>query len=585
MLRIDRRFPWLPVLALALALPAGCVEGHPESEPVGAARQAAAPHIPWVIDVRSDGTFSPPAVNIHSGDTVEWHLHDASDSIIPINWSGAWNPAGCDAVNRKPYNGLDPNEFTGPMPDAPSGVFTLGPAKLDDDFAVYPTGTCPAGTTPIASGGGVNDLCKGAGVDFASMASTWASPDTRGVMIRLRWKDLMPTELGALDFAVLDREVDQAVANGKLYSLAIKAGDEGTPSWIFSSGVKPLDLRDYGSETGTCGTAMTLGDPTDPDYQTHYFGMLSAVAAHLKTRSDWFRALAYIKPSGANLFSHENRLPKRCQTDLGCVCNSKLFAESDHNGTGVLTNGYRPAKLYAFYYQELSRMNAEFGGKAMSYALIQDGFPRVSETGGYEIFDGTASDLSALPGPFEQTQTILDMGQAYWPTQFVVAHNGLGPGPALPGSCPTHNLHPVPLNPISFYDVPGCPNPWVLREGAQGQITGFQTETHVKVGNSTQLDATFQNAWDNTDAVYLEIYEERLWDAANNGGVLPTSGKTIGQWNQDLQTRRPAPLIYSHTFTYTGGGNQSQYHWFIHGSKCNTPNGSPFARGGVAVMP
>ena len=82
---------------------------------------------------------------------------------------------------------------------------------------------------------------------------------------------------------------------------------------------------------------MTLGNPTEIAYQNRYFDLLRKVAAHIKSRADWYRALAYIKPSGANLFTHENRLPKRCTP--GCICNTQLFAQ----------HGYTPAGLYAFY--------------------------------------------------------------------------------------------------------------------------------------------------------------------------------------------------------------------------------------------
>lgn len=578
---ITRRLPSLSVVAFALALPAGCLEGHPESEALGEARQP----LTWVITVRSDGTFMPGGVNIHTGDTVEWHLYDDADSLIPVNWTGAWNPTGCDYVNRKAYSALDPNDLTGPMPDAPSGVFTLGPADTADDLAAYPAGTCPVGSSVVATGGG-KDLCKGPGVDFASMLSTWTSPDIRGVMIRLLWKDLNTGPgVNDFDYTVLDREVDQAIAGGKLYSLAIKAGSDGTPDWIFSNGVKKLHLQDGGSglTMGDCGSWMWLGDPTDPEYQTRYLAMLSAVSTHLKARADRYRALAYIKPSGANLFSHENRLPKRCKTNEGCVCNAEVLANSNHDGVAPITDGYRPLLLYAFYQAELDRLNLAFAGKAMGYALIQDGFPRVNKTGGYELFDGSSSDGNPLPGAFEQTQAILDLGQLFYPSRFVVAHNGLGPAPVA-GTCPNYLSHPVPLHARIWYDVPGCPNSWALHEGAEGQITGFQTENASQVGTPTQLDATFQNAWDNSDAVYVEMYEQRLWEVANNGGTLPTSGKTIGQWSRDLQTRRPAPLIYKHTFTYTGSGGY-QYLWYVHGKKCNAIGGSPTAYGVVAIIP
>ena len=51
----------------------------------------------------------------------------------------------------------------------------------------------------------------------------------------------------------MDREIANAVANGKVYSLSFKAGAEGTPAWIFEPmaagplAVPPVDLQDNDS--------------------------------------------------------------------------------------------------------------------------------------------------------------------------------------------------------------------------------------------------------------------------------------------------------------------------------------------------
>ena len=94
-------------------------------------------------------------------------------------------------------------------------------------------------------------LCRGGSVG-ATMDATWQDPSLTGVFIRLLWKDVQ-TAPGTADanfnFTVLDRELNKAVKNGKVYSLAIKAGDDGTPSWLFTNGVTPLALQDSGATT------------------------------------------------------------------------------------------------------------------------------------------------------------------------------------------------------------------------------------------------------------------------------------------------------------------------------------------------
>lgn len=505
------------------------------------------------VKVNTDGSFSPAVLTIASGDTVQWTLNGAGDSIIPVNWDGV----SSSFCSPKAYSATDPNDLTGPMPQAPSGIYSLGPLGLG--YVVETAASaCKSGFAPRVTAGG-QMLCRG-GAYGATSDSTWQDPALTGVFIRLLWKDVQTapgTADSSFNFTVLDGEMNKAVKNGKLFSLAIKAGDDGTPQWLFTNGVTALDLQDGGSDSETvgCGVKMTLGSPTDIAYQNHYFDLLRKVAAHIRSRADWYRALGYIKPSGANLFSHENRLPKRC--DPGCICNTQLFAQ----------RGYRPSGLYAFYQAQLALLAAEFPGKTMSYALIQDGFPQINDAGDYERSDGTSSG-GALPGVTEQTQVILNTGQAVWHQLFAVQHNGLN-------QKRTDNC----LNDIN---APGCPNKWVLQEGKEGQVTGFQTSNEEKVATAADADSALRNAWDNSQAVFVELYEERFFEAVRqpNGIIDPAgSGKTMAQWVTDFNTRRrtlfpalpdPFPVTYSHTFT---GGAQTLY--YVHGAKCGIGNARP----------
>src|SRR3954452_217014 len=275
-----------------------------------------------VVNVNADGSFSPPVVTIASGDSVQWTFSSPADSIVSINWDGT-SAGYCSAVN--PYSADD---FTGPMPVAPGGVFTISPVTVG--FVAQPAAaTCAGGQSPKATAAG-QMLCRGGPTTYAAtMDATWQDPTLTGVFIRLLWSDIEPS-LNTYDFTIVDREVAKAVKNGKVYSLGIKAGDDGTPSWLFTNGVTPLQLPDSGSDGNepSCGSRMTLGNPTELAYQNRYFDLLRAVAAHLRSRADWYRALAYIKPSGANLFTHENRLPKRCESN--CICNAGIGATRLH---------------------------------------------------------------------------------------------------------------------------------------------------------------------------------------------------------------------------------------------------------------
>ena len=479
------------------------------------------------IRVNADGTFSPQTAYVKAGDTVRWEGLTRTDSIVSANAATGY-PALCNA--RGAY---DPADLTGPAVFAPSGVFTLSP--LDAGFLETTAATCPAGTRQTFAGDNGKRICAGGAPYETTMDSTWKSPAATGVFIRLLWKDVNP-RAGVFDFTIMQREIDKAIQNGKVYSLGIKAGDDGTPDWIFSTTLPRLKFDDAGDNPapGACGNKMDLGNPTRAAYKQLYFAMLTEVARVIKTRADWYRALAYIKISGANLVSHENRLPNECNT--GCICAPQVWAG----------DGYKPSGLYTFYDEQMALMKSLFPGKAMAYALIQDGFPKVNETGGYQLSNGASSNAAALPDGTEQTIEIMNRGQAKIGLPFVVQHNGVK---AKPTGCNFDGQHPKPNRGyLQYWEIgSGCPNRWAVKEGAEGQLTGYQTVNKEQVGTREELDLTFQNVWDNSDGMFFELYEDMFWLAENTGrGLLPRSGKTITQWADELHKRRNDPIFPQH---------------------------------------
>ena len=176
------------------------------------------------------------------------------------------------------------------------------------------------------------------------------------------------------------------------------------------------------------------------------------------------------------------------------------------------------------------------------------------------------------------------MGQQLYGLSFVVAHNGLQ---AKAGGCPFEGVHPKPVRPLDDYQGPpgsACPNRWAVREGAEGQITGFQVTSPTNedrgIQTASDLDLALQNEWDNSDGIYFETYENVFWLSQNtNNGILPTSRKTVGSWADDFHKRRndpiykqfvaagdPFPSTYS--FTFRNPGTTPQQLYFVHGMKC-----------------
>ncbi|MFN0251194.1 MAG: hypothetical protein ACKV2T_30240 [Kofleriaceae bacterium] len=517
---------WIaPLLASCLA--------EPSSEPV--ARRFPRT---FEVAVAADGTLSPSDLEIRDGDTVRWTFASHTQAIIPVTPREVLPPSlpalvawGTPTAYVGDGSAL---AFTGPMPSSPGGIFVLNPNPGEPGLVERTS--CSVGNTRAQVG--ATKLCA-TGTADAVMDATYADPAITGVFLRVNWSAVNPDE-DVYDWSTIDREIDKAIANGKLYSIGVEAGGQGTPAWIFDAGVPAIALEEPGANG--C-RELTLGSPTNSRYQELYFAMLRELAAHLRARADRFRALAYVKPSGANLFTAENRLPNECEAT--CACANEVWSGA----------GFTPTALRAFYVEQLQILADEFPTKTMSYALIQAGFPLVSDTGSYAISTSespvwtcTADPLQGTcSAPFtatKPTEDIIADGVADHDARYAVQHNGLGPKPDLP--CPGGVGS-------------GCPNEWVTTSGTT--YTGFQTQNIQEVETNTDLHDTLRNAYDHVaTAVFIEIYEERAWEARTRGGLLNPEplpfamavGKTLAAWDEDFRERRaPETLAYEYTFHTT----------------------------------
>ena len=134
--------------------------------------------------------------------------------------------------------------------------------------------------------------------------------------------------------------------------------------------------------------------------------------------------------------------------------------------------------------------------------------------------------------------------------------------------------------------APGCPNRWVINEGEAGQVTGFQTVNGLT--NLALVEAAITNEWNNSDGVFLEVYESAAFTAATN--ALP-SGHTLGYWNEQFHARRrvafpnipePFPLTHAHKFTRTETNTAApQMFYYVDAARNQTNGGTNF--GVIAV--
>lgn len=300
-----------------------------------------------------------------------------------------------------------------------------GCEKIDPDPAVPET--IPPGTT-------MNGL----------LASTYANQDVTGVVLRFNWKDLQYDANGTIQerWDHLDRELERAIAHGKLVTLDVRAGMFGTPGWIFDDHLDPasdhaaawctspgctfvsahpsaglvdaIDFVDHYDEVPPgdgCGSPVRIGAPGDPHYRELYTDFIARLAAHVASDSRWFQAVAHVKVSGANLRTSEAELPHHCDDDYTGTADHQIEPKSASyasvDGDRVLDvfktldgavrrtaecqcntqlwfeDGYRPQQLYDYYADvENQIVESFFGRKSLGYQLLQDGFPRADAAGG-----------------------------------------------------------------------------------------------------------------------------------------------------------------------------------------------------------
>jgi len=584
---------------------------------------------------RTTGAFDPQWVFIHPGDTVTWRFQAppdrgyAYDTILPVAWVGQV-PELCGA--SQPVGTLGDDDFTGPMRELVPGTHVISSEDyglVEEDVGA--AGACCAPGTATASADG-KQLCR-SGELFETLDSTWADAHVSAISMRFLWNQLEP-EPGVFDFTDLDRELDQAVAHGKSVSFGIAAGAHGTPDWIFStgcvdangavvtdgngvprSGVERLSFQDGGDDLATdkCGTPMDLGSPLDPMYQCHFFGMQRAVADHIKTRATWYRAVSQVKITGANLFTEENRLPERCK--CGCLCNTYVWATARHGA-------YTPEGLRRFYALAEELLHEAYPGKDVSYMLIQGGLPNIASATVFDSCCGGCSNDFAGPAP---TCTLPTDIAADYCTAFAVTN--------AKGATPHEVTGVTQLRDIihdgiyGFSDASGAydnaygahfivqhngiapigtrsPNDYVLewsdgderdfkRDGARDgvvdslgtQPSGFQTTNQHELATPAQLQGSLEDVWQESNGLFLEIYEARFWQAKRLGKELVDAafGPTFADYDQRYLDRRreldadfgwateSSPFRETYSFTMSAASVLGPvYYPYVHGSGCRT---------------
>lgn len=484
-----------------------------------------------------------------------------------------------------------------------------------------------------------------------SMDLTFENPDVDGITIRMNWKDI-EIEQDRYDFRRLDLEMTKAVKNGKVFNLDFRSGIYGMPDHEYTSNggaVTPLEFNTVlTTSIDNCNDlkSYTLPSPMQQSYKDAYETFLIAVIEHVRSKTTWWQALAYFKLSGVNLNTSEAKTAHLCDAKCGFnnhSCATKEWAMAD------IDVAWTPQKLYA-YYREVGNTIFEntLRQKSIGYQLIQNGYPRAVYPDNYFVTDGYDDDTcddKDLPRFDEQTQTVLDNAQAGLFTTrsgfvnasfdagkaFVPQHSGLQVNPLdsyqgnnTPHLCafsqalitdPNSPYYHMASFPYYFSNnltddekktlwgnldgpISGCPNKWARREGYEQQLIGWQTNNANGVANPNEVSSALFNATTNSNGIFVELYEERIWEIMRTRGsgstAAPVSNdpnatfhdyaKNLHSWSEEFHARRkivadndtsqntylrdPFPTKYTHRFTEDLAPGERVAYFFVSPYKC-----------------
>jgi hypothetical protein len=176
------------------------------------------------------------------------------------------------------------------------------------------------------------------------------NPSIRGVVVRMRWPDIEPTE-GHFNWSYFEEEIKRAAQWGKAVSLRLPSGGRNTPEWVMKlSGVEKFTFRDknvYHKET--TGREVTIPVFWDPVFLDKKKQLIRAWGARFGTNPH----VATVDMACANALTNDWNFPAHTPRDVREW--QKL--------------GYTPEKLSAACKELLDETMTAFPGKVVIVSI------------------------------------------------------------------------------------------------------------------------------------------------------------------------------------------------------------------------
>jgi hypothetical protein len=191
-------------------------------------------------------------------------------------------------------------------------------------------------------------------------ATVLNNPDVDGVYVQVKWSDLQPD--GGYLWTALDNKINAVIAVTPIkgMSLSIQAGD-GTPAWVFASGVPSVHACSTSVATGTA-IDETVPVPWSATYQSEWQAMVQATAQHLHDAGT-YGYLGTVKLEGINGHTDETSMPNTTGT-----CANGEMPDPDAEWMDA---GFTPTVLADASWTLVSAQASAFPDKALDLQVIE----------------------------------------------------------------------------------------------------------------------------------------------------------------------------------------------------------------------
>ncbi len=299
--------------------------------------------------------------------------------------------------------------------------------------------------------------------DQANLVDAMTVPGVDGVTVLVGWQFVEPAyrvfawDLNCVNCKnTLDDLIAAAIASGKKIDLAVRAGGQDTPAWLFQpisqngAGATPLTFYNSpleGNANANCNQ-LTMAAPWDNAFLGEWDYMLQRLSQHLKDEG-YYDAVTSVRLTGINRTTAELRLPAEILKGVNGKGCPQSGAFNDVETWLEAPVPYRPSTLLRAWDAITDMFQKYFPDKFFTLPIIPSGsaqgreypFPPIDENGcpyappwptdpnDPNFFPTDCVNTNSIPAAFppnpDQNAPLLDLASRKFAGRLSVAYQNL----------------------------------------------------------------------------------------------------------------------------------------------------------------